>query len=124
MNLKLKKLNYLLRIQPKNFFISVFNVGGCLASCLTFRLFLTLATWLLIKKTSKCFFTIAEEILNGKIHFLCSVYRAQRRSSPLVLYTHVCFWATPFPKYDAYVISFANQTLHNHIVHNACNTFL
>ena len=41
-NLKLKKLNYLLRVQPKNFCISVFNVGGCLASCLTFRPFLTL----------------------------------------------------------------------------------
>ena len=41
-NLKLKKLNYLLRVQPKFFCISIFNIGGCLASCLTFKPFLTL----------------------------------------------------------------------------------
>ena len=41
--------------------ISVFNVGGCLASCLTFRPFLMLrhlAIWLLIKKTCIFYFKI------------------------------------------------------------------
>ena len=41
-NLKLKKLNYLLRAQPRFFVLAFFNVGNCLASCLTFRPFLTL----------------------------------------------------------------------------------
>ena len=42
----------------------------------------------------------------------------------LPLYTNVCFWTTPSPTYDPYVIFFANQPLHNHLTHNAGNTFL
>ena len=37
--LKIKKVTF---FTHQNFCIGVFNVGGCLASCLTFRLFLTL----------------------------------------------------------------------------------
>ena len=38
--LKLKKENFLLWVQYQIFSINAFNVGGCLASCSTFRLFL------------------------------------------------------------------------------------
>ena len=50
---KLKKI-FFTQIPAKSFFcISIFNVGGCIASCLTFRLFFKvrpLANWLLIKR--------------------------------------------------------------------------
>ena len=51
-NLKLKKLDFFSEFKKK-FCSSVFNVGGCLASCLTSRSYFNvrpLATWLLIKK--------------------------------------------------------------------------
>ena len=63
-NLKLKKLNYLLRVQPKIFCISVFNIGGCLASCLTIFNYRPLATWLLIKKR------VVTYDISGKIYFI------------------------------------------------------
>ena len=40
--LKIKKVNFFTQSSTKIFCISVFNVGGCLASCLSFRPFLTL----------------------------------------------------------------------------------
>ena len=40
-----KILLQLIKIQPKFFRSSVFNVGGCLTSCLIFRAFLTLDPW-------------------------------------------------------------------------------
>ena len=41
--LKIKKINFFYSEFNQNFFCSsVFNVGGCLASCLTFRSILTL----------------------------------------------------------------------------------
>ena len=40
--LKNEKVAFVTQSQTKTFCISVFNVGGCLASCLTFRPFLTL----------------------------------------------------------------------------------
>ena len=40
--LKIEKVNSFIQSPTKIFCISVFNVGGCLASCLTFRPFLTL----------------------------------------------------------------------------------
>ena len=51
--LKMEKVKLFTQSLTKFYCISVFNVGGCLASCLTFRPFLTfkpLATWLLTKK--------------------------------------------------------------------------
>ena len=52
--LKTEKVKFFTQSSTKKFCSSVFNVGGCLASCLTFRPFLTLATWLLIKKNVYC----------------------------------------------------------------------
>ena len=40
--LKIEKVKLFTQCSAKKFCISVFNVGGCLASCLTFRPFLTL----------------------------------------------------------------------------------
>ena len=40
--LKIEKLKLLLKVQQKLFAVAFFNVEGCLASCLTFRPFLTL----------------------------------------------------------------------------------
>ena len=40
--LKIGKVKFFTQSPTKNFCFSVFNVGGCLASCLTFRPFLTL----------------------------------------------------------------------------------
>ena len=40
--LKIEKVKFFTQAPTKIFCIGVFNVGGCLASCLTFRLFLTL----------------------------------------------------------------------------------
>ena len=40
--LKIKKVKLFTQSSTKFYCISVFNVGGCLASCLTFRPFLTL----------------------------------------------------------------------------------
>ena len=40
--LKVEKVKYFTQVPTKIFCINVFNVGGGLASCLTFRLFLTL----------------------------------------------------------------------------------
>ena len=66
--------------------------------------------------------TITEDVFNEKLHFLCSVYKTQRRLPPLA---HIyAFGLPPSPTYDAYVTFFANQPLHNHLTHNACNTFL
>ena len=48
----------------------------------------------------------------------------KRNDARLLLYSHVCFWATASPTYDEYVNFFANEPLHNHLTHNACNTFL
>ena len=52
--LKIEKVNFFTQSPiTKVFCINVFNVGSYLASCLTFRPFLTfkpIATWLLIKK--------------------------------------------------------------------------
>ena len=48
--LKIEKSKFFTQISAKPFCSSIFNVEDCLASCLTFRPFLTLATWLLIKK--------------------------------------------------------------------------
>ena len=42
----------------------------------------------------------------------------------LPFYKHVCFWSNPSPMYDACVMFFASQPLHNHLTHNACNTFI
>ena len=39
---KIEKVKFLLKTPTKIFYISVFKVGGCLGSCLTFRPFLTL----------------------------------------------------------------------------------
>ena len=49
---KTEKVKFLTQSPTKIFCINVCNVGDCLSSSLTFRLFLTLyplATWLLIK---------------------------------------------------------------------------
>ena len=55
--LKIEKVNFFTQSPiTKVFCINVFNVGSYLASCLTFRPFLTfkpIATWLLIKKKTK-----------------------------------------------------------------------
>ena len=40
--LKIEKVKLFTQRFPRFYFISVFNVRGCLASCLTFRSFLTL----------------------------------------------------------------------------------
>ena len=40
--LKVEKVQFFTQSPTKIFYINVFNVGGCLASCLTFRPFLTL----------------------------------------------------------------------------------
>ena len=41
--LKIEKVKFFTQSPiPKMFCMSIFNVGGCLASCLTFRAFLTL----------------------------------------------------------------------------------
>ena len=40
--LKIEKVKLFTQCSAKKFCISVFNVGGCLASCLTFKPFLTL----------------------------------------------------------------------------------
>ena len=40
--LKIEKVTFFTQSLTKIFCINVFNVGGCLASCLTCRLFLTL----------------------------------------------------------------------------------
>ena len=40
--LKIEKVKLFSQSSTKNFCISVFNVGSCFASCLTFRPFLTL----------------------------------------------------------------------------------
>ena len=40
--LKIERVKVFTRSPTKTFCINVFNVGGCLASCLTFRSFLTL----------------------------------------------------------------------------------
>ena len=40
--LKIKKVKFFTQSPTKKFYISIFNVGGCLASCLTFRPFSTL----------------------------------------------------------------------------------
>ena len=64
--------------------------------------------------------TFTGEILNGKLHFLCSDVQ-----SPMTLVstcTLVLMHASS--TYDEYVIFFANQPLHNHLTVNACNTFL
>ena len=48
------------------------------------------------------------------------------KDSRLHLYTlvHTCmFWAAASPTLEAYVIFFANQSLHNHLTHNSCNAF-
>ena len=40
--------------------------------------------------------TITEEILNGKLHFLCMVYKSQQR--PVSPFTHIyAFGLTPLP---------------------------
>ena len=43
--LKIEKAKLITQSSNKTFCISGFNVGGCLASCLTFRPFLTLDTY-------------------------------------------------------------------------------
>ena len=52
--LKIEKVKFFTQNWSKIFCINVFNVGGCLASCLAFRPFLLLdpevVTWLLLKK--------------------------------------------------------------------------
>ena len=40
--LKIEKVKFFTQSSTKVFWSSVFNVGGCLASCLTFKQFLTL----------------------------------------------------------------------------------
>ena len=40
--LKIKKIKFFTQSLTQIFYINVFNVGGCSASCLTFRPFLTL----------------------------------------------------------------------------------
>ena len=40
--LKIERVKVFTQSPTKTFCINVFNVGGCLASCLTFRSFLTL----------------------------------------------------------------------------------
>ena len=40
--LKIEKENFFTKSPTKIFCINAFNVGGCLANCLTFRPFLTL----------------------------------------------------------------------------------
>ena len=49
--LKIEKVKLFTQSPTKIFCINVFNVGGCLASCVTFTV-RPLVTWLLIKKTS------------------------------------------------------------------------
>ena len=41
--LKIEKIIFFTQSRAKIFYIRAFKVGGCLASCLTFRPFLTLA---------------------------------------------------------------------------------
>ena len=38
----IKKVTFFTESLTQTFYISIFNVGGCLASCLTFKPFLTL----------------------------------------------------------------------------------
>ena len=52
--LRIEKVKFSTQSLTKIFYISVFNVGGCVASCLTFRPFLTLGPYQLgcsLKKT-------------------------------------------------------------------------
>ena len=50
--LEIEKVKLFTQSSPKIFCVSGFNVGGCLASCLIFKPFLTLlmAAWLVIRK--------------------------------------------------------------------------
>ena len=57
-------------------------------------------------------------------NFIFCAVCTKSNEARLLLYTHICFWATPSPTYNAYIIFFANQPLHNHLIHNACNTSL
>ena len=48
--LKMEKVKLFTQSLTKFYYISVFNVGGCLASCLTFRPFLKLSNLVTYKK--------------------------------------------------------------------------
>ena len=51
---KIEKIKFFTQSSTKIFCINVFDVGGCLESCLNFNV-RPLVTWLLIKKTSTFF---------------------------------------------------------------------